>query len=160
VLREPALHVRETPRAAEEQHVRAQIRAPGAAVVAGEARARGIERGFTAGFDAADAGADLDDDAGDLVPERQRFADKKIADRAAVVVVQVRAADAAVGHRDADLVGRERRVGARLDPDVLRPVTHRREHANTQSCARMCTLTSFLSECSQRTLSAWPGERP
>src|SRR5436190_24138671 len=128
--------------------------------MAGQAGARRVERGFAAEFDAVDAGADLDDDAGDLVPERQRLADEEIADRTAVVVVQVRAADAAVGHRDTDLVGRERPVGARLDPDVLRPVTHRREHANTQSCARMCTLTSFLSECSRRTPSAWPGERP
>ncbi len=116
VLREPALHVREAPRAAEEQHVRAQIRAPGAAVVAREARARGVERGFAAGLDALDAGADLDDDAGDLVPECQRLANEEIADRAAMVVVQVRAADAAVGDRNADLVGRERRLGTRLDP--------------------------------------------
>jgi len=89
--------------------------------MAGQAGARRVERGFAAGFDALDAGADLDDDAGDLVPECQRFADEKIADRTAVVVVQVRAADASRRPPRRGPRRRERRVGARLDPDVLRP---------------------------------------
>ena len=50
-------------------------------------------------------GGILGDPADDLVPQHQRFPQRERADRAVPVVVQVRAADAAVGVADQDLTG-------------------------------------------------------
>ena len=61
VLGEGALDMREDRGAAEEAHVAAEIAAPGAAVVAGEAGPARVDRHPVAGLQARDGGAGLDD---------------------------------------------------------------------------------------------------
>ena len=76
---------------------------------AGPARA---DRHAVADREARDAGADFLDHAGDLVAEHHRLLDADGAEAAVLVVVQVRAADAAGAHAHAGLAGAD---GGRLD---------------------------------------------
>jgi hypothetical protein len=128
MLGEPALDVREAPGAAEEEHVCAQVVAPGAALAAGEARPAGIERRLHAGREPDHRAADLDHRAGDFVAERHRLAQGEIADRAAMIIMHVRSADAAIGDGDAHLVRGERTIGQIVDPQILASVANRCEH--------------------------------
>ena len=89
------------------------------AVAAGLARHARVDRDARAGGEIRHLGADLLDHAGDLVPERHRLLDPHGAEAAVVVVVQVRAADAARRDADADLVRSRRHDGDVLDPQVL-----------------------------------------
>ena len=98
------------------------------AVAAGEAGAARIERGLRARREAVNAGPGFDDDAGDLVAQHQRLAHQEIADRAAMVVVQVGAADAAVGDAHPHLIRRKRPVLDRFDAQILPAVTDGGEH--------------------------------
>ena len=71
--------------------------------------------------------------------ERQGLAHREIADRAAVVVVQVRPADAAKGHGDTHFTGEQWPVLGRVDPQVLLSVTNSRKHHGHhlhKECAR------------------------
>ena len=65
--------------------------------------------------------------------ERQGLAQSEVADGTSVKIVQIGAADAAVSDRDPDLAGRKRRICDRLDPQILRSVTNRRQHSKLQN---------------------------
>ncbi len=128
LLLERALDVRKDRGAAIEGHAPAEVGAAGlagAALPAGLAR---IDRDPVAGLDARDVAPDLDHLARDLVAEDQRLAQRKIADPALVVVVQVRAADAARPEPDAHLLRPERRLRPLLEPQVLGRMQHADAH--------------------------------
>src|SRR5262249_31166984 len=117
---------------AEEAHVQAQIAAARSAELARQTGSAGIECGAGSEWD-VDAVARLDHGSGDFVTERQGLAQSEVADGTAVKVVQIGAADAAVSDRDPDLAGRKRRICDRLDPQILRSVTNRRQHSKLQN---------------------------
>jgi len=62
------------------------------------------------------------------VAQDQGLADREVADRTAVVVVQVGATDAAERDSDPHLVGREGAVPDPVDAEVLLPVTNGCKH--------------------------------
>ena len=66
--------------------------------------------------------ADRRDDARDLMPQRHRLLDANDAEAAVMVIVQVGAADAAIGDLDADLARAGRRIRVAVDPQILRGV--------------------------------------
>ncbi len=89
------------------------------ALTAGLARINGDARSR---LQMTDAIADRSDDTGDLVTERHRLLNAHGAEAAMVIIVQVGAADAAIGDLDADLAGAGHGVGIIVDPQVLRRV--------------------------------------
>ena len=146
VLGERALDMREDRGAAEEPHVAAEIAAPGAAVVAGEAGPARVDRHPVAGLEARDGGAGLDDLPGDLVAEHQRLLEREVADPPLEVVGEVGAADAAGAEREAHLVVEERSVLDRLQLQVLGPMQNGRQHRVSSSCyveAPNCLLCCY-----------------
>ena len=66
-----------------------------------------------------DARPDLGDVAGDLMAEDHRLLQPDRAETAMVIVVQIRAADAADGERHADFAGSGRSRFRRFDPEVF-----------------------------------------
>src|SRR5688500_6312713 len=110
-------------RAAEEPHVRAQVRATRTALMALETGAARIERGLGADLEPLDLRSDFDDRAGNLVAQYQRLAHREVAHRAAMVVVQVRAADASISDGHPDFTDFERPILDRIDAQILLPVT-------------------------------------
>ena len=122
VFAKPALHVRHPHRAAHEAHVQALIAHPFAAMdtdAAGLARIHGHPN---ARLEMRHAAADCGDYAGYFMSKRHRLLDPHRAEAAMMVVVQVRAADAAGGDLDAHFVGRRCRIGIAVDPQVFRGV--------------------------------------
>ena len=116
MLREPPLNMGEASGAAQEEHVGAQVAAARAAVATGEARPARIERRLHAGLKVGDAFTRLDHHPGDLVSQRHRFAHREVADRPAMVVVHVRAANAAERDTDPHFASGQRPVLDALDP--------------------------------------------
>jgi hypothetical protein len=95
----------------------------GPAEVVGGAGLDGVDRHPVADGHPGRLVAHRDDDAGELVAEDQRALAVGRADRAAaVVVLEVGAADAARGDLDDDVRGAGRRVGHVLQPEVLHVV--------------------------------------
>ena len=113
-LAECALDMREAHRATVEPHVEALVLPPLqaiAAVIAGHAR---TDRDAVADLDSPRLRADRFDDAGDFVAENHRFLQPHGAEAAVVVIVEIRAADAAESDAHADILRAERR--ARTSP--------------------------------------------
>jgi len=125
VLRKATLYVREARGAAQELHVSAEIAAAITTEGASQAGAAGIDGNPGPAREASDTLSDLQHDTGNLVPEGQRLPHGKVADRAAVEVVQIRPADAPEAHRHANFTRERRGVSDRLDPHVLLSVAHR-----------------------------------
>ena len=97
-----------------------------------------IEGRFHPRSEAADVASHFNDGARNLMAERHRLAYRKISHGAAMVVMQVGAANSAERDADADLIGRERSVLDLLDPQILFAVANRSEHQTLlpQECVR------------------------
>ena len=117
-LAEPALHVREAHGAAEEAHVETVARRSFEAEAASAAGSARVDRYVVAGLHVGHGGANHHHLASDLVARDQRFADADRAEAAVLVVVQVRAADAAVADAHLDVVQPERRDIGLPDSDI------------------------------------------
>src|SRR5829696_10053718 len=105
-------------RAAVEQHVEAMPREALEAVAAGVAWAARIDRDLVARPHPIDERADGGNGAGDLVAENHRLLDPDRAEAAVLVIVQIRAADAADGDAHLDVLRPERRHLGRFEPQV------------------------------------------
>ena len=103
IIGETALHVRKTHRAAEKAHICAVNAQAGATELAPTARHRRIDGNQRPKWRRGGACTMLDDAAGNLVPERQRFAHAHGAEAAVPIIVQVGAADTAALDLDHDL---------------------------------------------------------
>ena len=115
---EEAVLVRHPQGGAVEAHVETVSLEARAAEFAGAAGPGGAERDELARVQAGAVRRGLDH-AGSLVAEDDRLADPDRAEAAVVVVVQVRAADAAAGDADDGGVGGCLRIGQILDPQVM-----------------------------------------
>ncbi|MGX0995178.1 hypothetical protein AB7M38_002470 [Bradyrhizobium diazoefficiens] len=121
-LAKAALHMGKAHRAAEEAHVEALVAHPLLAMQALAARLARIDGDARARLHAGHAVTDGRDHAGDLMAQRHRLLDAHDAEAAVMVVMQVRAADAAIGDLDADLARAGCRIGIAVDPQVFRGV--------------------------------------
>ena len=124
-----ALHMREAHRAAVEAHVEAMVLLALEAIAAMVARAARIDRDARAGLDPLDLRADGLDDARDFVAEDHRLAQAHRSEAAVVVIMQVRAADAAEGDAHANVARAERGDFRLLDPQILRRMGDHSAHA-------------------------------
>jgi hypothetical protein len=119
IFLEHPLHVREQAGAAEEFHLRAEVLAPFAAVVAAPAGMRRRDGNVVTLLHARDAGPNGRDDAGRLVARNQRLAHDEAAVAALEIVVEVRPADAGGAQAQQHFArARRRRVGG-FDPQVF-----------------------------------------
>lgn len=119
--------------AAEEAHVEALVAHAFLAVQALAARLAGIDRDTRARLHARDAFTNCGNDAGDLVPKRHRLLNAHGAEAAMVIIVQVGAADAAIGDLHTDFTGAGRGIGKAVDPQILRRVDDDGAHGFTPS---------------------------
>jgi hypothetical protein len=83
------LHVRKSSSASVEENIDAEMRFPRQTVVALEAGSRWIDSHTLADAELCNIFSHIDDLAGDLVTERQRLANSKIAGRSIVIIVQI-----------------------------------------------------------------------
>src|SRR5271168_1135865 len=134
-LAKRALHMWETHRAAIETHIETMV-LPALeaelARVAGEAR---VHRDPIADRDAASLGADGLDDARDLMAEHHRLAQPHDSEAAVIVIMQVRAADAAGGNAHERLRFADLGRGPFLDPQIPGGVSDNRAHGRFPSSA-------------------------
>jgi RPA family protein len=125
------LNVWEACRAAEETHVRTEVRASRQAILATLARSRGIDRDVIARFDSSDITPNFNDFARDFMTKHHRFAQVKIANATVMVVVQIRTAYPSGPETNSDLVRLER-IGSQhlefVDTQVVFFVDHTGKH--------------------------------
>ncbi|KOF52689.1 hypothetical protein AD428_18645, partial [Achromobacter sp. DMS1] len=119
---EQALHVRVHAGAAQEAHVAAQVETAFAAVIAGAARVRGVDRDFHARLQAVHAAAGAQHHARGLVPRDERFADHESAHPSMLEIVQVRSADARRPQPQLHVLRRQRRRFLGRQAQIPRPV--------------------------------------
>src|SRR5262249_40007437 len=120
IFAKAALDMGHAHRAAHEAHVEALVAHALLAVHAPPARLARIDGNAHTRIHLRDAVTDRGDDARDLVAERHWLLNRHGAEAAMVIVVQVGAADAAIGYSDADLARAGRGVRIAVDPQVLR----------------------------------------